>query len=302
VAGVINMPCGSTIDSDLTATAFGNQPGRWPLPSAGTPRQLWLRAVGAGGQGRYGSARDDLARLLRSAPADRLASLAHSTQASFLRQLGWHTLARGWDGRALALAGGDPEAAADALIGLAADALGVGRLAAAATLLSRADPIVAEAPEHRLSVRRAWVAAELAMAAGDGAAAVRNAEVGVELAATLVDGSARRRFSPDIARCGGPPACGDEPGHQQVSARHRAKSDVVLAAALCSAGAVDRARTVGEATLELTGRLGLVPLRWAVACLLVDIGSPVRRIGELRGIRDQCARQVQHRGGAWAQR
>ncbi len=276
---VIDMPYDPTIESDLTASAFGNQPGRWPLPSAGTPRQLWLRAVGAGGQGRYGSARNDLATLLRSAPADRLASLAHSTQASFLRQLGWHRLARGWDGRALALAGADPEAAADALIGLAADALGVGRLAAAATLLSRAEPIVAQAPQYRLLVRRAWVAAELAMVAGDGAAAVRNAEVAVELAATTVDGS--------------------------VSARHCAKSDVVLAAALCSAGAVDRARTVGEVTLELTGRLGLVPLRWAVACLLVDLvdtGSPTRPITELCDIRDECARQVQHWGGAWARR
>jgi hypothetical protein len=274
VPAVIDIPSGPTIESDLTAVAFGNQPGRWPLPSAHTPRQLWLRAVGAGGQGRYASARDDLTALLRSAPAGALASLAHSTQASFLRQLGWHQLARGWDGRAIALAGADPEAAADALIGLAADALGAGRLAASATLLSRAEPLVANAQQRRLSVRRAWVSAELAMAAGDGAAAVRNAELGVELAATTVD----------------------------ESARHAAKSDVVLAAALCSAGAVDRARTLGEATLELTGRLGLVPLRWAVACLLADIGSPARPVADLCVIRDECARQVQHWGGAWNQR
>src|ERR1700753_2518389 len=114
---VIDMPYDPTIESDLTASAFGNQPGRWPLPSAGTPRQLWLRAVGAGGQGRYGSARNDLTTLLRSAPADRLASLAHSTQASFLRQLGWHRLARGWGGRALALTRGRPQAAARAVVG-----------------------------------------------------------------------------------------------------------------------------------------------------------------------------------------
>jgi hypothetical protein len=272
---VIDISCRPSIESELGSTAFGDRPGRWPLPSAATPHQLWLHAVGAGGQGRYGSARSDLATLLRSTPSGRLASLAHSTQASFLRQLGWHSLARGWDGRALALAGADPEAAADALIGLAADALGVGRLATAATLLSRADPIVAEAP-HRLAVRRAWVAAELAMAGGDGAAAVRNAEVAVELATTTVDGSAR----------------------------HRAKSDVVLAAALCSVGAVDRARAVGEAALQLTGQLGLVPLRWAVACLLIDLvdpGSPNWPIAELRDIRDECARQVRNRGGGWFQ-
>src|SRR5215469_5596079 len=163
-----DMRC-PTIEANLTAAAFGNQPGRWPLPTASTPRQLWLRAVAAGGQGRYGSARNDLATLLRSVPADGLASLAHSTQGSFLRQLGWHTLARGWDGRALALAGADPEPGADALIGLAADALGVGRFAAAATLLTRADSVLvpAKVPD-RLPVRRRWVGAELAMASGAG--------------------------------------------------------------------------------------------------------------------------------------
>jgi hypothetical protein len=270
------MPCGPIIESGLAAAAFGNHPERWPLPSASTPDQLWLRAVAAGGQGRFGSARSDLAMLLRSAPGGRVASLARSTQASFLRQLGWHRLARGWDGHALALAGGDPEAAADALIGLAADALGVGRLGAAATLLSGAEPVVAKATAQRVSVRRAWVAAELAMAGGDGATAVRNAELAVDLAAA--------------------------PAHQQVSARHCAKSDVVLAAALCSAGALDRARAVGHAALESTGRLGLVPLRWAVACLLIDVGSPSCPIGELRDIRDECARQVRDRGGTWSQR
>ena len=180
----------------------------------------------------------------------RLVSLAHSTQGSFLRQLGWHTLARGWDGRALALAGADPEARADALIGLAADALGVGRFAAAATLLTRADAALGPARlpaqvADRLAVRRRWVAAELAMASGDGGVAVRHAEEAVELAQAMA----------------------------VASARHRVKSDVVLAAALCSAGAIERARAVAEAALDATGRLGLIPLRWALACLLIDIGS-----------------------------
>src|SRR5690625_5852024 len=47
--------------------------------------------------------------------------------------------------RALALAGADPQAESDALVGLAADALGVGRFAASARLLQRAaglDPVV----------------------------------------------------------------------------------------------------------------------------------------------------------------
>jgi hypothetical protein len=268
---VIHISYDSSGESDVLAAAFGDEPGRWPLPAATTPRQQWLRAIAAAGQGRYGSAYADLAVLARATPSGRLASLAHSARASFLRQLGWHGLARGWDGRAWALAGDDPEAAGDALTGLAADALGVGRLVAAAALLRRADPFVAQAPP-RLAIRKAWVAAELAMFGGDGGVAVDNAEVAVELTATTLDGSAR----------------------------HRAKSQVVLAAALCSSGAADRARDVADAALELTGQLGLVPLRWAVACLLVDLGTETpTRIAELRDLRDDCAGRVEHWGGAW---
>nr|WP_139822413.1 hypothetical protein [Mycobacterium lacus] len=257
------------MDRALAEAAFGSQPGRWPLPTATTPGQLWLRAVAAGGQGRYAHAYSDLAVLRRRVPAGPLASLAHSTQASFFRQLGWHTLARGWDGRALALAGADPGARADALIGLAADALGVGRLAAAATLLARAEPILVA---DRLAVRRQWVGAELAMAAGDGATAVRLAEEAVERAQAV------------------------------ASVRHRVKSDVVLAAALCSAGGTERACAVGQAALDDTGTFGLIPLRWAVACLLIDIGSvtfPAQMLRDLTEIRDICAGQVRRAGGSW---
>jgi hypothetical protein len=275
---VIETQHTSTIEQALTQTlsraAFGDQPGSWPLPSATTPRQLWLRAVAAGGQGRYAHAFADLAVLRGRVPAGPLASLAHSTQASFLRQLGWHTLARGWDGRALALAGSDPEAGADALIGLAADALGVGRFAVAAALLARAESVLV--PE-RVAVRRRWVAAELAMATGDGETAVRHAQEAVELAGAERIGTV-------------------------ASARHRVKSDVVLAAALCSAGATERASAVGAAALDDAGRFGLIPLRWALACLLIDIGSvtiPAQQVRELTQIRDICAGQVRRAGGSW---
>ena len=264
----------SLIGRQLADAAFGDRPGSWPLPSATTPAQLWLRAVAAGGQGRYGAAFRDLATLRRSAPGGRLESLGMSTQGSFLRQLGWHTVARGWDGRALAVAGGDPEAGADALIGLAADALGVGRFAAAETLLARAEPLPASpdsAVPDRLAVRRRWVAAELAMARGDGDAAVRLAGQGVELAAAMT----------------------------VASPRHRAKSDVVLAAALCCAGSLERSRTVADAALQTTERLGLLPLRWALACLLIDIESVTFPTHQLHEIRDVCAGQVRHAGGTW---
>lgn len=259
------------IERNLAEAAFGDQPGRWPLPAATTPHELWLRAVACGGQGRYGSAYRDLATLRRGGPR-RLVSLAHSTQGSFLRQLGWHDLARGWDGRALALAGDDPEARADALIGLAADALGVGRFAAAATLLARADRVLTPGPvPDRLPLRRRWVAAELAMVRGEGESAVGHATEAVELAGAMA----------------------------VASARHRVKSDVVLAAALCGAGRTERARAVAEAALDATGRLNLIPLRWALACLLVDIGSVTISARQLHEIRDVCAGQVRRAGGTW---
>jgi hypothetical protein len=254
----------------LEAVAFGDDPGRWPLPAAATLHELWLRAVAAGGQGRYASATADLAALRRDAGAGPLASLAHSTQASFLRQLGGHSAARPWDGRALALADGDTEATVDALLGLAADALGSGRFAASAALLDRAGTTLDAVPvPARLPLRWQWVATELAMARGEGGEAVGHAERAVELA------------------------------DRQPSARHRVKTQVVYAAAQCCAGRIDEARAVAESALTSTGSLGLVPLRWAAASLLVDIGSTRGGDGDVAAVRDACAEAVRRAGGVW---
>ncbi|MCW2661095.1 MAG: hypothetical protein JWP83_2247, partial [Mycobacterium sp.] len=149
-------------------------------------------------------------------------------------------------------------------------ALGVGRFAAAATLLGRVDPVAGPVPD-RIPVRRGWVAAELAMASGDGESAVRHAEEAVRLAEAMA----------------------------VSSVRHRVKSDVVLAAALCSAGRIERARALAEAALDATGRSNLTPLRWALACLLIDIESVTFSAQKLREIRDICAGQVRRAGGAW---
>jgi hypothetical protein len=127
------------------------------------------------------------------------------------------------------------------------------------------------AVSDRLPVRRRWVGAELAMARGEGALAVRHAEEAVELAQAMA----------------------------VASARHRVKSQVVLAAALCAAGGTARARAVAEAALEDTGRLRLLPLRWALACLLIDIGNVSFTPQMLPEIRDICAGQVRRAGGAW---
>jgi len=268
----------SVVATSLFEVAFGGDPGRWPLPAAQSPAELWLRSVAAAGQGRYGSARADLAALRRRQPTGALASLALSAQASFLRQLGWHRLARGWDGRALAVVLAGPaeplsiEATVDALIGLAADALGIGRFAVSARLLERAAEALPGASDSpRLSVRMAWVSAELAMVSGDGHAAVQHAERGVELAELM---------SP-------------------ASRRHRIKSDVVLAAALCSAGSFSRSREVADAALAATVRHGVTPLRWALACLLADIGSAEHTSQVLVDIRAESAGIITRHGGQW---
>jgi hypothetical protein len=259
------------VETVLANAAFGDDPGRWPLPAATSPHELWLRAVAAGGQGRYANARADLAQLCRTRGAGLLVSQAHSTGASFLRQLGRHAEARSWDGRALAVAGSDADAGADALIGLAADALGVGRFAASSMALGRAAGLVTES-SPRLRVRLAWVSAELAMACGQGSAALGHAKRAVANA------------------------------EASGSARHAVKSAVVLAAAHCSAGDLNAARTGADAALEETRRLGMIPLRWALACLLTDIGSGRYSAQEMATIRDDCADIVRRRGGAWSVR
>ncbi|MEU0495455.1 hypothetical protein [Mycobacterium sp. NPDC006124] len=253
--------------------AFGARPGRWPLPPANTPTELWLRAVAAGGQGRYGVALAELDALVRTQPRGPLASLAASTRASFLRQLGGHRAARGWDGRAWAAAGDDLTAGTDALVGLAADALGLGRYALSARLLSRAEDVLGSgAVDDRLAVRLAWVRAELAMFTGDGPAALEHARRAVGLAS-------------DVG-----------------SARHDAKSRVVLAAALCAVGDPDEARKTADDALSTTHEHGLVPLRWALACLLADIGSAVDSPSRIVAVRDASAALIRHRGGSWSAR
>ncbi|MBV9515819.1 MAG: hypothetical protein JO280_17550 [Mycobacteriaceae bacterium] len=256
--------------NELLTAAFGDNPARWPLPVATTPHERWLRAVAAGAQGRYGTATAELAALRRQVQSGRLASLGHSTTASFLRQLGGHREARRHDGRALAAAGSDPEAVVDAVVGLAADALGIRRFAASAALLDRARPVIDASPgPARSRLRWQWVAAELAMVRGQGDDAVRHAERAGELA-----------------------------GHQP-STRHVVKTQVVLAAALCSAGRIAEAQSAAEDVLSASRGLGLVPLQWAAASLLVDIGSNNLPADDVAAIRDECAEAIRHAGGVW---
>ena len=247
--------------------AFGDAPGRWPLPAADTPRERWLRAVSAGGQGRYAAANAELDALDRDPRTGSLASLVLSTRASFRRQLGDHHGARRWDGRAWAVAGSDVEAGVDALVGLAADALGVGRFPVSHRLLRRAADLLGSGEAGRLPVRLAWVNAELAMVSGDGSASVEHAQRAAELAAGF------------------------------GSVRHVVKSQVVLAAAWCSAGEFELSRQVADAALDDAERSGLMPLGWALTCLLGDIGSSARSASEIGACRDRFADVLRERGG-----
>ena len=170
----------------------------------------------------------------------RLASLAHSTQASFLRQLGWHDKARGWDGRALAVAGGDPEATsrrADRSGRRCARRRAVRRVRGRAAARSRVCSTTGRrgwpSGWHGFRPNWRWRPATARRRSA-------HAERAVDLAAAL------------------------------GSTRHVVKSDVVLAAALCSDGQLDRSREVADAALADHAAARLRPAE-------LGVGVPARR-------------------------
>lgn len=250
-----------TVSTTLQSVAFGTEPGLAPLSAPATIEEWWLSAVALGGQGRYAQARAALNVVDRrtaglAADGDCVyASLSASTRASFLRQTGWHAKASYDDGRALAIVAGrgdSPElvaAACDALTGLAADALGQGRLALGWRLLERCAEQInrLEGESARLwrqVIRLEWVSAELALASGDFTRALRHAERAVELAAG-----------------------GD-------SLRHKVKSDLLRCAALTGFDPGQAAMLAGEVFDECRSS-GLLPLAWASSMLIEGVsGSP----------------------------
>ncbi|HET9142047.1 hypothetical protein, partial [Actinophytocola sp.] len=176
-----------------------------------------------------------------------LAGLAASTLASHHRQLGGHASARTLDAAALRslsqVSGpGTREAAqawSDALLGLAADAVGLGRFGEARRLAAAAQR--RGDPGWRGAIRLGWVSAEIELGSGRAehalphaeAAAVRSADAG--------------------------------------STRHRVKSGLVLGAALAAAGDRTRARDLLAAARSDAAEHGLLPLVWPCALLLADL-------------------------------
>ncbi|MEE2057394.1 hypothetical protein [Rhodococcus artemisiae] len=268
----------------LRAAAFGGSPAHIPSGTTSVLQEHWLRAVALGGQGRYSAARAELALVTRSGSRGVWASLAESTRASLLRQLGWHRAAAVHDGRALAaVAGMDAgargsdrvaEARCDALTGLAADALGRGRLAQARRLLECCSETLAGSRPGchglqgkdgllRQRIRLSWVTAETALASGD-----------FETARVFA-----ARGAADSDTFG--------------SVRHQVKSDLLRAAALTDAADLTPALELAVDVCDRAAVHGLIPLRWAASMLLVGLGAGA----DAERVRNECATAVERGGG-----
>lgn len=215
-------------------------------------------------------------------------SLGQSTRASWLRQSGRHDAAQGPDGRAALIAvraSGSfraldsfraPDssrvavtprddawlraALGDALIGLAADNLGLGRFDASSRLLARAGEVLglpgAELTGDwivagRVALRWHWVGAENALYRGD-------APTGAELA---------REALQLAANC--------------PSAHHRIKTRLIAAAATAAGGDLAAAQSAAQSVVDDAEQAGLTPLEWAGWQLLAGIAPSPQAVRQV---------------------
>jgi len=129
----------------------------------------WLLAVCQAAAGQLGQALSTLGPVTALAdddPVERrvFAAMGEATLASVHRQLGRHAEARAHDELALTLSDGRGEGGFDALLGLAADAVGLGDGAVAAGNLAAAEDLVGDRVDWwRQRVRLGWVRAEVAL-------------------------------------------------------------------------------------------------------------------------------------------
>ena len=211
----------------------------------------WLLGVALGAGGRYGGALTVLSPLVESgrspgAPAEHrlFAALAAATVASVHRQLGRHAVARASDLEALALSDGSAEAAFDAQLGLASDAVGLDEPDEASSRLQQARALVPSRADEwwRQRVRLGWAEAEVQLLDGQVDEAVTTALAAVERA--------------EGAR----------------APRHVAKGLLILGIAQVSGGSTadgegDAATTLRRAA-TLAESLEVVPLVWPARALL----------------------------------
>lgn len=202
----------------------------------------WLLGVCLGACGRYGGALRVLDPLVVSAqtPEGRLlGALAASTVASVHRQLGRHSVAQGYDEMALEVSQGAGEAGFDALLGLAADAVGLGQPDVAGRRLDEAVQLLEGRPDWwRQRVRAGWVRAEVALLEGRAEDAATEAGEAVELA----------------EHSGAP--------------RHVAKGLLFLGVAHVEAGRPGEAAAALRRGALLAESLGALPLQWPVRAVL----------------------------------
>ena len=228
---------------DLHRAAFGDRPDLVITSAPADPGSRWLAAVTLGGQARYAAAATLLRPVITGADPV-LGALAAATLAAHRRQLGGHVAARDLDRLAYRRLAGQvaPDAWSDVLLGLAADALGLGRIPEARRFAHRAGQLGDAG--WRGAIRLGWVRAEIELGAGRPEHAVPHAEAAAERA----------------ARSG--------------SARHQVKSGLVLGAALTVRGLdADRARArqLLDTARRRASRLGLLSLLWPCRLLLAEL-------------------------------
>lgn len=209
----------------------------------------WLLGVCLSACGRWGSALTVLRPLLLDEAAPDaasvgrerrlVASLAASTSAGVLRQVGDAPQARRLDIAAERLAGGSDEARFDALLGRAADALAAGDSAQAGSELVAAEALTGTRSDWwRQRVRLDWGRAEQALAEG------RLDDAALHASAALVR-----------AESSGAP-------------RHVAKSLLLLGAALVQRGDFDEGATTLRRCITLAAPLALLPVLWSARGLV----------------------------------
>ncbi len=204
----------------------------------------WLLGVTLSAAGYFGSALTVLDPMLETGPDSTaehrlFAALSSASIGSIHRQIGMHEIARGFDERGLAITDGQGEAAFDCLLGLAADAVGLGDATAAREQLTRAAFLVEGRSDWwRQRVRLEWARAEIALLEGLPTEAARRAAAAVTL-----------------AESSGAP-------------RHVAKSLLFMGMAQVHAGEINDAVGTLRRASTLAESLGTQPLQWAARALL----------------------------------
>jgi len=239
----------------------------------------WLLGVCLGAAGRYGAAMVVLEPLATSAPEapDRrlFASLAAATLGSVSRQLGRHAEGRAIDERALELAGDAAEARFDAVLGLAADAVGLGEVVHADAALAEAVHLAdGRGDWWRQRVRLDWVRAEIALLREHPDVAVGRATSAIAL-----------------AESSGAP-------------RHVAKGLLFLGVSQVQAGDHGEAASSLRRAATLAESLGCVPLVWparAVLGALVAPSAPAESAAALASARSVVRQIADELPGAFAE-